>query len=288
MKSRYYKILGLPDNAPINEIRKQYRRMVMLYHPDKNKSPGAEKRFLEIKEAYEILIGKQPLPFKAVPSKARRTSAATTPETSEAEKRKRAAEAQARFRDQQLREQLDNELYFRRLTQGIRWKIMRISAIVGVVLSLFLVLDRILPHHYEQDEITGYNLNPAHGFGGAKVSLISTEGRGNYWIEGMNYTLYHGNHKIWIESSWLMHNPMRILSQEKVRMVGFDLNFTFYRVTFLVIILFLMPLFTILYKRRKISFTVLYYFCFYGVNTMMVYYLITEDRWVHILTLGFL
>lgn len=288
MKSRYYKILGLPDNAPLQEVRNQYRKMVMRYHPDKNTSPGAEKKFIEIKEAYEVLVGKQPLPHSGIKPSTRRPSGAKSTEVSEAEKRKRAAEAQARYREQQLREELDNELYYRKLTQGYRWKIMKASAIIGVILSLFLVLDRVLPHHYDLDEVTGYNLNPAHGFGGVQVSLISTENRGNYWIEGMNYSLYHGSHKIWIESSWLMHNPMRILSQDKVRMVAFPLNFTFYKATYLVIILFLMPMITILYKRRKISFTVLYFFCFYGVNATMLYYLLTENRWAHILTLGFL
>jgi curved DNA-binding protein CbpA len=52
---KYYKILGLPENASKQEIKKAYRQLAFQYHPDKNKSPEAERRFLEISEAYEML-----------------------------------------------------------------------------------------------------------------------------------------------------------------------------------------------------------------------------------------
>ena len=52
----YYKILEVPENADISEIKKKYRKMVMKYHPDRN--AGDEKtvkKFREITEAYEVL-----------------------------------------------------------------------------------------------------------------------------------------------------------------------------------------------------------------------------------------
>lgn len=55
MAKDYYSILGLERNASEDEIRKAYRKMALKYHPDKNKDPGAEERFKEIAEAYEVL-----------------------------------------------------------------------------------------------------------------------------------------------------------------------------------------------------------------------------------------
>ena len=38
------------------EIKRQYKRMALLYHPDKNKSPDASVKFQEIHESYEFII----------------------------------------------------------------------------------------------------------------------------------------------------------------------------------------------------------------------------------------
>lgn len=52
----YYKILGVNANASTEEIKKAYRKLAMIYHPDKNEGDKqAEEKFKEIAEAYEVL-----------------------------------------------------------------------------------------------------------------------------------------------------------------------------------------------------------------------------------------
>src|SRR3979411_33878 len=51
----YYEALEVPRNASSEEIRRAYRKLARQYHPDVNKEPGAEDRFKEISEAYEVL-----------------------------------------------------------------------------------------------------------------------------------------------------------------------------------------------------------------------------------------
>ena len=51
-----YGLLGLPKEAPREDIRSAHRRLVREYHPDAN--PGddsAEERFKEVQHAYEVL-----------------------------------------------------------------------------------------------------------------------------------------------------------------------------------------------------------------------------------------
>lgn len=55
MGKDYYKVLGIHKGASDDEIKKAYRKQALRYHPDKNKSPGAEDKFKEIAEAYDVL-----------------------------------------------------------------------------------------------------------------------------------------------------------------------------------------------------------------------------------------
>jgi curved DNA-binding protein len=51
----YYQALGVGRDASAEDIRRAYRALARRYHPDVNKEPGAEDRFKEISEAYEVL-----------------------------------------------------------------------------------------------------------------------------------------------------------------------------------------------------------------------------------------
>lgn len=59
MGKDYYKILGISKSASDDEIKKAYRKLALKYHPDKNKAPGAEDKFKEVAEAYEVLSDKK-------------------------------------------------------------------------------------------------------------------------------------------------------------------------------------------------------------------------------------
>ena len=54
-KRDYYEVLGLSKGASAAEIKKAYRKLSKQYHPDINKEEGAEEKFKEITEAYEVL-----------------------------------------------------------------------------------------------------------------------------------------------------------------------------------------------------------------------------------------
>ena len=55
----FYQILGVPRDASQEDIQRAYRKLARTYHPDVNHDPGAEDRFKEISEAYDVLSDPQ-------------------------------------------------------------------------------------------------------------------------------------------------------------------------------------------------------------------------------------
>jgi DnaJ-class molecular chaperone len=52
----FYQILGISNNASIEEIKKAYRKLALQYHPDRNQmSPAAHERMKDINDAYTTL-----------------------------------------------------------------------------------------------------------------------------------------------------------------------------------------------------------------------------------------
>ena len=51
----HYEVLGLPETASLEEIKKQYRTLARKYHPDVNTGPEAARLFSSLAEAYRVL-----------------------------------------------------------------------------------------------------------------------------------------------------------------------------------------------------------------------------------------
>ena len=55
----FYQILGVPRDASQEDIQRAYRKLARTYHPDVNHDPGAEDRFKDVSEAYDVLSDPQ-------------------------------------------------------------------------------------------------------------------------------------------------------------------------------------------------------------------------------------
>ncbi|MBI4286861.1 MAG: molecular chaperone DnaJ [Chloroflexi bacterium] len=55
----YYEVLGISREANDEDIKKAFRKLAFQFHPDRNRDTGAEDKFKEINEAYEVLSDPQ-------------------------------------------------------------------------------------------------------------------------------------------------------------------------------------------------------------------------------------
>lgn len=55
MQKDYYKVLGVSKQAKLDDIKQAFKKLARQYHPDVNPDKGAEDKFKEISEAYEVL-----------------------------------------------------------------------------------------------------------------------------------------------------------------------------------------------------------------------------------------
>ena len=85
----YFSILEIKADSSQSDIRKAFRRLAKLYHPDVNKSKNATEKFIEISEAYDFLISRQ---------KYREDKAETESDRDEYEKFRQEAHSNARQR----------------------------------------------------------------------------------------------------------------------------------------------------------------------------------------------
>lgn len=254
--------------------------MAMRFHPDKNPSPSAKDQFIRITEAYEILLGKKKIPASS------NTRVSKSKEQQSQEERIRMAKN--RFHDQQQKEKRANELFYKSLFTGWKWRLVKLTSVIGCILALCIILDYVLPSHYEQDRITHYSMRAWRGFSESMPSAVRTAKENEYWISGMNYQLYGQFPDIFVERSWIFHNPINLVSFQKVGYEYYPVRYTYYTGGIYFTVIFLLPFIARVYKRRTPFYTMLYYLSVYITPLMILIFLFSGDKWAHLITLGFL
>jgi hypothetical protein len=276
---KYFDILGLPENASTHEIRKQFRALAMRYHPDKNTTPNAKEKFLQLTEAYEIVLGKKNAPIDlSARNRAKKEKSAE----------ERIRDAKKKHFEQLYKEQQENERYFKSLFTGRKWRILKKISILGPILSALLLLDVFLQNHYETDKIISFDQILPSADALQQNSLVRTEKGNSFWISGIDYVPYSEFPTILIERSWLFHIPKKVVSVKSLSTTSYSVQFTFLSEIFVVCLFFCLPLFIRIYKKKTVLYTVLYHVSLYLSTALLIWFLLWEDHWAHVLVLGFL
>lgn len=276
---RYYDILGLPMGASKDEVKRAYRKLVKLYHPDRNSSPEAQQRFLLIQKAYDVINSGV-------------IAAAKSSETAY-EKRKREGEerlkkARERYRKTHAQEQYREHVYYHKLTSGKQWLFFKTMSYLCAFIAALLLIEFFLPHHFVKDSIRGYSHDTYGGLRTNSVMLVELQNEGKFFIENTGYKSPFDYHTCFLEQSWIFHQPLALHHpQNGISYYVYPIDFTVNSLFPVSIVLLLVPLFTVYYKRKNANFSILYHASYYFVFILLLLFLFTEDRWIHFLTAGF-
>lgn len=140
MSNRYLEILELNPGATKEEVKRAYRRLSKIYHPDISKNEDAKERFIEINEAYNFLISVGPSP------NAEPIAYNYNPEAEAYKAWRRDARARARKKAADA-ERLQQEL-IKKILKGFKTFFILI-----LIFNAMLTIDYILPTVKHQEKI---------------------------------------------------------------------------------------------------------------------------------------
>ena len=297
MKVKYYHILGLQEGANEKEIKKAYRKLALKYHPDRNKSERSTKMFILINEAYGILLktSKQSKTTNTSEKDRKQYSfdefeIRNQPKSKEELYKERLYRAKKRYEYLKKKEELENEAYYQHISSGLNWQLLKYVMVISLFLSLTFSLDfMILPSRYEADRVkSGNRLLSFAGFYHRKIVPLKTLNGHKAWVSALTYSSIESHKEIIIEKTFFFRDVKAIHfwrnNQWERDRVDFSVTGSFPLIPIVLII----PIITYLIKGRTLTYSLLFNLSIYIYGAILVVLLYSNDRWAHILTLGFL
>jgi len=276
-----YRILQLKPGASEAEIKRQYKRMALKVHPDINPSPKANEEFILLARAVEILLS----PDTEAPDRQAQREAKKN--ETEVEKKERMDQAKMRYEYQKAKKREEENAYFTQLTSGTRWFTFRCILCVSWIFALTLVLDLVLPRHLEKDELIAYDTSNHNGILTEKITEVEFKNNGYYYLENRRGNWISAYNNVWIEKSWILHTPTVMYTTDDYEEFTTEFDFHLGAIRWSLVVVFLIPLFTYFRQRKDLTFVFLYQLSFWGVGGLLIFFLLTQNRLVHLISLGF-
>lgn len=257
---KYFNVLGITPTTDKSVIKKAYRKLAFQYHPDKNSSPQAQSKFIEITDAYEIVTG-----VKKVPNR--------NTESTEPTKEERVKAAKERYQKAKQKELEEEAAFYFKMIEGNKWKFIKLFGIACAILSAFLFLDYFLPSTVSTKLISELYIDNTYNH--LYISLESSNYYFNYKeaIQVAQYPLVE-------VTKTPIFNDLKYIG-----FIGRDGEYTMVEPIFSILFIFpiipiilLIPLFTRWYKRPNALFTILHMVSIYFVPIVFCFALFSNWR----------
>lgn len=280
-----FKILGLGPQASKEDIRKAYRALVKKYHPDKNPSKAAAAKFIEIQTAYEQINGQtaQLNPF-TVEQKYRSTQQKYDQDL-EAYKKQSAA-AREKLRQQKQREEAYKINYLKNLKSGKIGAWHRSVSLVGALLFVVVWLDFFLATQQTPIISHSYGIHTYSSTNDHTVQLFKSTDQRAFWVSSYpSQQLPKVQQLHAIETPWL-HQVKALRFNDGLYQQYIPIHFSFYWAQIWLSLLFLLPIVSWYFASADIIFVAGSFISRYPIALLILWFLLTENRYLHLLSLG--
>lgn len=251
-KQKYFQILGIPPTTDKTIIKKAYRKLAFKYHPDVNDSAEAQSKFIELTDAYDILLGVKKLP-KTRAGAVRKKGNNTTSESTKYEREERIKAAKARYKKAKQKELEDEATYYLKMISGKKWKFFKIFSVFSSIFALALCVDFSWPTESQLFVVEGATTSDF-------LKVISFEFENSTYIFDYVYKdLIHDFPLIKVQVTPLF-NDLKTYTFVGGPMANVPIEPMFCYVYFFPIVvgLLFIPLLTVWYKRPTPFFSILY------------------------------
>lgn len=279
--SQHHRNLGIPIGASKTEIKKAYRKLAMLLHPDKNPDPKAAELFAELQDSYDALMHPAPL------NDTTNVNTHTTRSKKQQTPAERTREARKQYAEHMARQKASDERYFQGLMTGKRGIYFKLGWILSAVVCFAILLDVFLPAHHIPDEFHYYSkISDQRGTSAPKIS-VGTARSEFYIVENAPYFLLSSHPELYIEKTRLLHFPVQLLHPIQGELINYPILSGFWPLLPFPLLMLVIPFILVFYRKRTAYFTALYMISSYVVFPLVLLFLCTEQRWLHLLTLGY-
>lgn len=276
--NQYYNVLGLPFGANEQLIKKRYKELAKKYHPDRNSSPDAHKKFIEINEAYIYLVSKDKIQVKSLQEQQK---------DREDEIQKAYREKAWQYvREKKIRDEEELQAFYHSLRIGWTWFAFKTVSILCAIIVVVMFIDYFLPTQAIPEVVTEYSNDIYQSVGAHDISLIKTSSGKNLWTNDYFNSDFNYNPFFILESTQIFQNPIKAKIYSGNQYFEIPIHFTVYWAQFVLSPFLLFPLFIYFYKKNDAFFVIGHYLTRYVTGILVGLYLLTEDRWFHLITLG--
>lgn len=275
-----FDFFGLPPNASEEELKRKYRELVKKYHPDKNKSKDAHAKFQELKKAYDELH----LLIKSGKSEIELPKE----ETFEDQWLKYRQQARKIVLERQRKQNEEMNAWYDKLQSGMTFKYTKLVSFCSGILIVFMIIDIFLPPIFENDFVKEYGTKNYHSIDEHRISRVITAKGDTYWLDRYNNGFFSLNPFVKIEKTRLLHSPISFQKYDGSRHLTIPIELTIYWAQIMVFLALLISFGMHFYKKRDVFLIMGSYYTRFFTGPFIIWFLISNDRWIHLFTIGYL